>query len=103
MIIDIDKNTKLLEKAIIAETFPFDSAVKSILENVLNPTSSKANEKSLFPLTAILYALEPCSVKAPTNIFEFTIAKVVVTIETIPMKVMLIFFIFCNFKLSFDP
>lgn len=53
-IIAIDKNTKLLENEIIAEIFPFDKAVKSILENVLNPTSNNAIENNLFPFEAIV-------------------------------------------------
>lgn len=53
-IIAIDKNTMLLENEIIAEIFPFDKAVKSILENVLNPTSNNAIENNLFPFEAIV-------------------------------------------------
>ena len=46
------KKMKVLEKDMIADIFPLDRAVNSILEKVLKPTNSNARENNRLPVIA---------------------------------------------------
>lgn len=97
------RKTKVLEKAMTAETLPFDNAVNNMLEKVLKPTNSNARENNLFPLTAREYTSLPSRVKTETRNSEPRIDTSVVVTADRKIETMLISRIFLSLAVSPEP